>query len=476
MKDLDLVILGYALRGRKFMTEIVRAVSPQFFSGNFKDFYVAISSAFTNPEIKEVLSPTALLQYCDTIGLSQSKTKISNIYDAALKVSISSDADFKFHLKQFKDQYNRNAARDLSELIKDSLARGLDTKDINKLLGETNRAIAAINNDHLVDQGSLGDDIVNIYKEYGYISDNPTEFKGVMSGFVSLDERTNGFFGGELIVWAGWEGSGKSLVCGQIAVNAHLGSNTINSDLDNFASDGKNIVYLSLEMPRSNKGKMSSAAYLNKRMVSCMGAVPFRELRMGCLSEEDLGNFKKTCKFIKEYDKHRKLYIADMPRGTGVDEVEAKYLEAKEMFEPDLMVIDYIGIMNGSDPDAPDWHAQGKIAADLHELARVYNIPIMTPCQVNRPSTQGHSLNNQKYNTSRLARASGISQNANIVAVIESRDNEHSYNDMQIQLVKVRDAEKGSIQLIKDFPKMRVYDPMSTNVLMDQVDDLIGVG
>lgn len=94
---------------------------------------------------------------------------------------------------------------------------------------------------------------------------------------------------------------------------------------------------------------------------------------------------------------------------------------------------------------------------------------------MNRPNNASHSLNNQKYNTTRLARASGISQNANMVFVIESRDNEHQYNDMPFQIVKMRDAEKGELQFVKDFSRMRIYDPTSTNNVIEQLDDFIGI-
>ena len=227
-------------------------------------------------------------------------------------------------------------------------------------------------------------------------------------------------------------------------------------------------------MPRSNRGHASSSAYLNKRMVSCIGKLPFGDLRRGQLQSDDMLSFKKTCKFVKDYDKKKKLFVADMPRGVGVDDVEAKLLEVKDSMDVDLVVVDYIGLMKGAEDEA-DWKAQGDIAAGLHEIARIYDVPIITPCQMNRPNNASHSLNNQKYNTTRLARASGISQNANMVFVIESRDNEHQYQDMPFQVVKMRDAEKGEMQFVKDFGKMRVYDPSAVSAMADQLDDFIGV-
>jgi len=208
-------------------------------------------------------------------------------------------------------------------------------------------------------------------------------------------------------------------------------------------------------------------------MVSCIGRVPFSDLRKGRLETDDLKSFKKSCKFIKEYDSKKKMFVADMPRGVTVDDVEAKILEVQESMDIDMVVIDYIGLMKGAE-DEQDWKAQGDIAAGLHEVARIYDVPIITPVQMNRPNGNNHSLNNQKYNTTRLARASGISHNANMVFVIESRDNEHQYQDMPFQIVKMRDAEKGALQFVKDFSRMRIYDPSAVSELVDQLGDFIG--
>ena len=473
-KDIDLVVLNYAIRNKKFLLEMGREIKPEYFSPNYREFYIALHGAFQNPEIKDILSPDALSQYCDMIKIGGMKSKIIEIYTEAKKVGEQPENDFRFYIKNLKDRYNRVLADQLSQDLKSGLAANIDLKELNKTLSNMAREINTIHLSKSFDEGSLSEDIVNIYKEYTQIAENPTDFRGVVTGFPSLDNLTNGFFPGELIIVAGFEGSGKSLVSMNWALGAWMGTNTIDTAPADYNDSGHNVVYISLEMPRSNKGKASSAANLNKRSVACLGKLPFTEFRRGALPTDALERFKKTCKFVKEYEKLKRFYVTDMPRGVSVEDVEAKIIEIKEKMPIDLLVIDYIGLMKGTE-DESDWKALGDIAAGLHELARVYEIPIITPCQVNRPGNQNHSLNNQKYNTTRIARASGISHNANMVFVIESRDNEYSLEDMPMQIVKMRDAEKGEFQFMKDFKHMRIVDPLSTNTLLDQVDDIIGV-
>jgi replicative DNA helicase len=146
-----------------------------------------------------------------------------------------------------------------------------------------------------------------------------------------------------------------------------------------------------------------------------------------------------------------------MPKGATTREIELKYLEICETkFKPDLVIIDYIGIMSPNEPGDSDWLALGKIAADLHEFSRLYEIPTITGSQVNRPKEQaGGKID---YSTNRVARSDMITNNANIIVQIACRDDEYIRTDMPIYIVKMRDGEKGSFTLSKDFGRMKVVD------------------
>ncbi|MGK3946968.1 DnaB-like helicase C-terminal domain-containing protein, partial [Streptomyces caeruleatus] len=73
----------------------------------------------------------------------------------------------------------------------------------------------------------------------------------------------------------------------------------------------------------------------------------------------------------------------------------------------DMIVVDYLGIMAGLNADEDDWKEIGQIAASLHELGRIYNFPVVTASQMNRPQGTSQSLSSQKYNNLRIARGSG---------------------------------------------------------------------
>lgn len=486
---LDMVILHYVLRSKKHMIELSKSVQSAYFEPYFQGFYSLLNAAFLDPNIKEVLSADAFLDYCEAQKASSQLEAFRTIYTDAVATRINGnelpDGDFPFYLQKFKERYNAILAEEAMRNIAAALNEGRDIKEINKIYFDAIKEINSINKGKVFDEGSLGEDIVNIYKEYEAIRDMPEQFRGITVGMPTLDNITNGFFGGELIIVASSEGLGKSTLVMNWAVAAWLGSNfepwfdqdhsRTEGILENFNTDGHNIVYFTLEMPRSNRGKQSSAAYLNKRLAACVAGVEFSEIRKGTLSPANLERFKLACKFIKRYDREKKFYVVDIPRGATIEDLEVKYLEIKEKFQVDMVVVDYIGLMAGTGDEA-DWEAQGHLAEQLHEFARVYNVPVITPVQVNRPAGTGQSLNKQSYNTTRIGRSAMIGQNANMVFQIGCRDQEEQYTDMPLYTLKMRDGPKTLISLNKDFGKMRIYDGQQNQDTAIDLNEFVDLG
>lgn len=462
--SLDTIILSYALRNKKYMLELSKTIKAAYFTSPFQEFYAVLHGAFLDPSIKEVLSLPAFLDYCDHCQMGGHKDLFRRVYqhilDARLEGEPPADRDFTYFLKNLKDRYNSVVVRNAVTNVTSAIQGNKPLAEINGIFTETVRNVSAIYKGEVFDEGSVGEDARNMWEEYRKIATEPDNFKGVNSGFVTLDALTNGFFGGELIIIAGFEGTGKSLLCMNMAVNAWLGSNTLETKPDDFADDGHNVVYFSLEMPRSNRGEFTSGAYLNKRIISCLGGIPFTPMRKGGLEPDDELSLQGACEFVAAYDKKKKFYVVDIPRGATLEDIEVKYLELSEQFKIDMVVIDYIGLMAGAE-DESDWEAQGMIASGLHEFARTYNVPVISPVQVNRPSGANHSLNKQNYNTTRIARSAMITQNANIVLQIGCRDQEHEYVDMPIHIVKMRDGARDVLTFTKDFAKMRVLDSLN---------------
>lgn len=476
-KKLDIIILNYGLREKRFMVELSKSVKPEYFSDSkLQIFYSLVLQNFLDPRIREVLSCEALTDYAKNNGINLKLVDIKSIYEKLLDFKMAEtgapppDEDFGYYLKKIKERYNIEVIKDTSKQIHEAVDKQVSAEELNKIITETVYNINAINQIEVFDEGSVADDVQSMWTEYESIESQPEQYRGVICGYPSLDNITNGFQGSELIIIAGMEGTGKSILMHNMGVNAWLGTNT--PDNPNFVDNGHNVLYFTLEMPRSNRGETTSGGYLNKRILSCVSELEFEKIRKGSLDPTEKERLRQTCDFISKYSEHKKFYVVDIPRGARVEDIEVKYLELKEKLDIDLVIIDYVGIMAGAERDDSDWQAQGNIAAGLHEFARSYNVPVLTAVQLNRP--QGvSSLDNQKYNNTRVARSAMITQNANIVLVIGCRDNEEVFPDMPLYITKMRDGRKGGLVLSKAFSKMKVYDgsPLSTEDDMEDFED-----
>lgn len=459
--SLDGIMLHFALKDKKYMLDLSKSVKPEFFHSKFQVFYSMLVDNFKNPKIKDVLSKDALLDYAEKQGLKDSLNLYSKIYDKAVNFQNRNgplqDSDFGYYLGEFKKRHNRAVIASTSEEINKALDEGADEESLNQMILDSIKTINSINALEVFDEGDIGSDIKNMLEEYYIIEQSPEQYKGVLSGFPSLDERTNGFQGSELIIIVGMEGTGKSTLMMNMGVNAWLGNNR--PGRGKIDSSGNNVLYFTLEMPRSNRGEFTSGAYLNKRILSCVSGLEFESIRKGNLDPLQKEELINCCNFIEDFSQHNKFYVVDIPRGATMADIESKYIEINEDIPIDLVIIDYIGIMAGAERDENDWQAQGNVAADMHEFARSYNVPVMTAAQLNRPSgKQSLTKANENLNNTRVARSAMITQNANIVIAIGARDNEEAFPDMPIFLTKMRDGRKGPLTFTKNFACMRVTD------------------
>lgn len=458
LEKIDGIMLKFAFSSRKHMLEMVnKGVRHEYFGEGADSIFKTLHDLFTDTTVANIVSQEGFVEYCKSNGKEDTASFAEGLFPRVNALQVY-DIDFGLYLKQFKDRYSKEISAKYAASISAAISGNLSSNDINDLYQKAWRDLSSLNKIEVFDEGTLADDMSNMKSEYKEIALNPGGFRGVTVGLPSLDNLTNGFQPSELIIVAGMEGTGKSVVMMNMGINAWLGTNKPGKPI---MPTGKNVLYFTLEMPRSNRGKFGTAGYLNRRIMAAVAEVPFSGMRKGELAKEDEEKLLKAFDFVAEYKKYANFVVVDIPRGARVEDIETKFQEWNERMPIDMVIVDYMGIMassSGKSGDDTDWQAQGQIASGLHEFARLYSVPVITGAQVNRPQGKNHSLKDQSYNTTRIARSAQITQNANIVMQIGARDNEHQYNDMPIYITKMRDGNKGELTWTKGFDRMRVYD------------------
>lgn len=430
--DLDLVILKTLVTNKKHALDFVnesdiKLFSPEVF--HFADLAIGYIRTFKDLPTQRIMVERL------------SKGKNDKIIEVVKKVWSQIDAiqyndlEYKHDLDKLKKRF---AEKQLTN-VKDNLTKlEPGSMDVKKALDDMNRAVQSIKSLHQIkayDRKTLKEALPIFREEYNAKMNNPTFDQGTRTGYSYLDNVTDGLRSGELILIGGESGAGKSMLLMNMAIQIWLQNNNI--DMTENYGPGNSVLYFSLEMPFK--------PCLN-RVLSRLSGNPSKKIRNATLNVEEATKLKKALKFINNYP--NQFEIVDIPRGATMESMELIFEEAKAYYDPKVVVIDYLGLMDYDGADMEDWLKLGKIAEKIHEFARVHGLIVLSAIQLNRG--KGGKDAEEKIGLHRIGRSALIMQNANIGIQIETRPNEKSYPDMKYHLIKNRDGELGAGVLIKN--------------------------
>jgi replicative DNA helicase len=356
-----------------------------------------------------------------------------------LKRSSCEESEILFYVDQVRKRYNSEIAQQLAYSISSG---DVDVEEFNSNVIGVAAKIERLKRTAVFAEGPISNSVDDRFNDYLFTEQNPNIATGVMSGFKEIDDYTYGIKPSELMIISGASSSGKSLLMMNYAINAWLGNSRPQDGAAGINEGGKNVLYFTLEM---------SKRQLEQRIDANVADIRHRAIMRGQLTPEEKVRWKDSLEFQKYYEK--KFYIVDMPRGSRTIDIEARYDAILSEFQPDLVVVDYLGIMKPNKDSGQDWLEVGHVAEDLHEFCRNKNVAVLTAAQ---RKARNKAAKGQSNDLEELGRSKMIGDNANIVLLIEQRDDEHLLDDMVIHIVKNRDGAKGEVKLYKEFEKSKV--------------------
>lgn len=243
----------------------------------------------------------------------------------------------------------------------------------------------------------------------------------------------------------------NSMLLNNSAKQMWMQGNTLDTK-ENFER-GYNVLYFSLEMPYQD---------CFVRFLASLANVPQRALSKSQLTPEEEERVKKAYNFIKLYQENGYYFdIVDVPRNLTIEEVELRYHDAMLRYRPEIVVVDYMGLMhNKALAKEQDWLKMGAIAASLHEFARAYDCVVVTAAQLTdlKRNSTGSQEESRRVGVHRWGRSSLIMHNVNLGIQIETRPNEMSFPDLKVHIVKNRKGPLGKGNLIKNFANASLVD------------------
>ncbi len=184
---------------------------------------------------------------------------------------------------------------------------------------------------------------------------------GVPTGFADLDELTNGFHPGQMIIVAARPAVGKSTLALDFARSASIGHNMPS-------------IFFSLEMGR---------AEIAMRLLSAESSVPLQSMRKGKIESRDWTTIAQVSGRINDAP----LYIDDSPNMTLV-EIRAKCRRLKQRVGLKMVVIDYLQLMTSGKRVESRQQEVSEFSRALKLMAKELQVPVIALSQLNRGSEQ----------------------------------------------------------------------------------------
>ena len=246
---------------------------------------------------------------------------------------------------------------------------------------------------------------------------------GIATGFTELDYKLTGLHPAELILVAARPAMGKTAFVLNIAQYAAF--------KDNHA-----VAMFSLEMSKEQ---------LVTRLMASESMVDSQQMRTGDLRDSDWEKLLEGAALIG----NSKLIIDDT--ATTLAEIRSKCRKYKQTYGIELVVIDYLQLMTGSESRRNESRQQeiSEISRALKVLARELDVPIIALSQLSRAveARQDH-----KPMLSDLRESGAIEQDADVVMFLY-RDEYYNpdtekKNLAEVIVAKQRNGSTGSVELV----------------------------
>jgi replicative DNA helicase len=230
------------------------------------------------------------------------------------------------------------------------------------------------------------------------------KLSGLATGLKDLDAKMGGLQSSDLIIVAGRPGMGKTALATNIAYNiarAHRGETRPDGHIATV--DGGIVGFFSLEM---------SAEQLATRIIAERTGIASSTIRRGGITEADFETIKDASIELQ----HLPFYV-DETGGLSIAQLAARARRLKRQKGLDVLFIDYIQLLQGSQRKANESRVQEitEITTNLKALAKELNVPIVALSQLSR---QVESRDDKRPQLSDLRESGSIEQDADVVLFV----------------------------------------------------------
>ncbi|MCB0393134.1 MAG: replicative DNA helicase [Bdellovibrionales bacterium] len=248
------------------------------------------------------------------------------------------------------------------------------------------------------------------------------EITGVPTGFNDLDKMTAGLQPGDLVIVAARPAMGKTAFSLNLATNAALRAK-------------RRVAYFSLEMSKES---------LMMRILASEARIDMSQLKIGKVSDSAWSDLISTASRLTEAP----LYIDDTS-SISPFEILAKCRRLKKQHGLDLIVVDYLQLMELKQKVESRERAVSEISKTLKRIAKELGVAVIALAQLNRGV---ESRTDRRPMVSDLRESGSIEQDADIIMMIYREDYYEKENPdikgiAEIIVGKHRNGPTGTVKL-----------------------------
>lgn len=393
-----------------------------------KDFYLDIHQRIFS----------AMMDICDSgkpvdvttlIARLQDKEQLNLVGGADYIIKLSDTAISPANSMSYIEIIKSKAhVRRLIETAQEIVEEGFDgASSLDEIMDKAERDILNVTRDRKATEFRSSRQVVStVMQELVKLRNSDTRITGIKTGYTDLDNMTNGFQRGDLIILAARPAMGKTAFALNLALNA------------SFYNPGA-IAIFSLEMP---------AEALMKRILSAKSAVESSKLRSGFISDEEFNKLNEAANELMA----TKLFVDDSSN-VKISEVFSKCRKLKSEHGLDMVVVDYLQLISGSGRGSDNRQQEiSEISRSLKSLAREMECPVIALSQLSRSV---ETRPDKHPMLSDLRESGAIEQDADIVMFLyrdeyynkEHDEEENPTDKTDVDIAKHRNGATGRVEL-----------------------------
>lgn len=410
-------VLGAMIVDKEAINTAVEILQP-------RDFYREANQKIyeTVLELYDKNEPVDLITLSEEMKRKDTLNSVGGIgYLTNLSGGVATTANVEYYCKIVEKKSTlRQLIKSCDEIVSKSYE---DSEDVNTIIEKAEKNIFDITQGRNRDGFfPIKEVLLDSFTKIEEMSMKGDGLTGLSTGFIDIDEKLSGLQNSDLVLLAARPSMGKTALGLNIALNSALETDA-------------NVAVFSLEMSKEQ---------LVQRMLSSTSHVDLQKIISGKLDENEWVKIIESMGPLSESS----LYIDDTA-GISLMEMKAKCRKLKVEKGIDLIVIDYLQLMQSDTPHESRQQEISSISRGLKALAKEMNCPVLALSQLSRAP---ELRSDHRPILSDLRESGAIEQDADVVMFLYRDEYYNEDTDKknigEVIIAKHRNGPTGNLELL----------------------------